>query len=120
MQDKSIDGALLALRKQGGAQGKIAEALLMMRDVRLTRLADHAQVKRGQMASFVLDALKPGPLTCPQIADRLALDMPHLSRLSLLQRVYTALRRLEDKGTVQRHGRVWGLSAKSKKVTYHI
>jgi hypothetical protein len=36
MQDKTINSALLALRKQGGQQGKLAEGLLDMRGVELS------------------------------------------------------------------------------------
>ena len=80
MQDKTIDNALLALRKQGGPQGKIAEALLDMRGVPLPNLYSTKQMGRGKASRYVLNALCDGPKTCPQIADQLGFDMPSLTR----------------------------------------
>ena len=48
MQDRTIDNALLALRKQGGSQGKIAEALLDMRGVSLPNVYPTKQMRRGR------------------------------------------------------------------------
>ena len=107
MQDRTIDNALLALRKHGGTQGKLAEVLLDMRGVEPPRYYQNEPAKRGQTARFVLTALQDGPKTCPQIADALALNRPDLARKVLLQRVYMALCRLESKGLVRREGRVW-------------
>jgi len=109
MQDRTIDNALLALRKQGGPQGKIAEALLDMRSVSLPAISLTKRMLRGQASRYILDALRDGPKTCPQIADLLGFDMPGLTRPELLQRVDNALRRVEAKGLVQREGRLWGL-----------
>ncbi len=108
MQDKTINSALLALRKAGGTQGKLAEVLLDMRDVKPPRYYQNKPAKRGQTARFVLDALKDGPKTCPQLADML--DRPGLARKYQLQRVYMALIRLEAKGLVRRNGSVWVLA----------
>ena len=107
MQDRTIDNALLALRKQGGPQGKIAEALLDMRGVSLPNIYSTKQMRRGQSSRYVLNALRDGPKTCPQIADQLGFDMPHLTRRECLQRVDNALRRVEVKGLVRRDGRLW-------------
>ena len=60
MQDRTIDNALLDLRKQGGAQGKIAEALLDMRGVPLPNVYSTKQMLRGQASAYVLDALQDG------------------------------------------------------------
>ena len=110
MQDRTINNALLALRKQGGSQGKIAEALLDMRDVPLPNYYCTKQMRRGQASRFVLNALRDGPKTCPEIADLLGFDMPSLTRPELLQRVDNALRRVLAKGLVGREGRLWGLA----------
>ena len=79
-----------------------------MRGVRLPNLYPIEQMSRGQASRYVLDALQDGPKTCPEIADLLGFDMPALARRELLQCVYNALRRVEDKGLVRREGRVWG------------
>ncbi|MEQ8292850.1 MAG: hypothetical protein RIA08_11650 [Roseovarius sp.] len=110
MQDRTINNALLALRRQGGSQGKLADVLLELRGVDPPRYYQNEPAKRGQTARFVLDALKDGPKTCPQIADMLALDRPDLVRKLLLHRVYNALCRLEVKGRVRREGQVWKLA----------
>ena len=110
MQDRTINNALLALRKEGGAQGKIAEALLEMRGVPLPNVYSIKQMRRGQASRYVLNALCDGPKTCPQIADQLGFDMPSLTRPELLRRVDHALRRVEIKGLVWRDGRAWGLA----------
>lgn len=107
MQDKTINNALLALRKQGGTQGKLADVLLDMRGVEPPRFYQNKPSKRGQAAKFVLSVLQEGPKTCPQIADVLAQDRPDLARKRQLQRVYMALVRLEQKGLVRREGRMW-------------
>lgn len=105
MQDKTINNALLALRKVGGQQGKLAEVLLDMRGVELPKYYQTKPAKRGQAARFVLNALRDGPKTCPEIADML--DRPDLGRKYQIQRVYMALVRLEAKRVVRREGRVW-------------
>ncbi len=119
MQDRTIDNALIELRKQGGPQGRIAEGLLLMRGVPLTRLSEFKQLGRGQTSRFVLDALQDGPKTCPDIADCLQLEQPHLSRSSALARMDQCLRRLERKSLVCREGRVW-LSHNSSKDSYPL
>lgn len=108
MQDKTINNALLALRKQGGQQGKLADVLLDMRGVDAPRYYQNKPAKRGHSARFVMGALKDGPKTCPEIADML--DRPDLTRKYQLQRVHNALLRLEVKGLVRHEGRVWRLA----------
>ena len=111
MQDRSIDNALLALRKQGGQQGKLAEVLLEMRGIDVSMRYQERPAKRGETARFVLSMLKSGPKTCPEITD--ALDRPDIRRSQKLQRVYMALVRLEAKGMVRREGRVWAVDSES-------
>ena len=107
MQGRTINNALLALRKQGGPQGRIAEGLLLMRGIPLPRLTEFKQMRRGQTARLVLDALEDGPKTCPEICDLLETEQPDLPRHSALARVDNCLRRLEGKWLVRREGRVW-------------
>ncbi len=105
-----FNNALIELRKQGGPQGRIAEGLLLMRDVPLPRLTEFKQMRRGQTAKLVLDALQHGPKTCPEICDRMEQEQPDLPRYSTLSRVDNCLRRLRGKGLVRREGRVWALA----------
>ena len=106
MQDRTINNALIALRKQGGPQGAIAEGLLLMRGVPLPRILPYKQSSRRQTVWLVLDVLQDGPKTCPEICDLIQFpqDCP---RRYALHRVYMALRRLEGRGRVRREGRVW-------------
>ena len=120
MQDRTIDNALLALRKRGGAQGKIAEALLDMRGVPLPNVYSTKQMRRGQASRYVVNALRDGPKTCPQIADLLGFDMPDLTRPELLQRVDNALRRVEAKVLVRREGRLWRLRPYDRKMSQSL
>ena len=57
------------------------------------------------MKRVVLDSLRDGPKTCPEIADMLG--RPDLARKCQLQRAYMALLRLETKGVVCRNGGTW-------------
>lgn len=68
MQDKSIDGALLALRKEiirsDGKGLKHVEALLALRGVPAPRVLPAKRVdvaKRGGARRFILRALRAGP-----------------------------------------------------------
>lgn len=107
MQDKTINGALKALRKQGGAEGKLAEVLLDMRGVDWSCVVQDNPLKRGQCRRFVLNSLKDGPKTTAQIAAELVLTDPQIGRRGASNRVYQALLRAVDKGLVQREGRLW-------------
>ena len=110
MQDRTINNALIALRKQGGPQGKIAEALLDLRGVPLPNNHRVEPMRRGEASRYVLNILRDGPKTCPQIADQWGFEFPGLHRVEQLQRAYNALRRLERKGLVGRTDNVWRLA----------
>jgi len=51
MQDRTINSALQALRKQGGHQGKLAEVLLDMRGVPWSGITQDRPMRRGQTNS---------------------------------------------------------------------
>jgi len=107
MQDKTIDNALLALRKQGGHQGSLAEVLLEMRGVPLPMIFQIRANKRGEVARLCMAALKEGPKTAGEVTDLLIAQKPHLRRRSAYHRVYTSLLRLVDRGKVGRDGKLW-------------
>jgi hypothetical protein len=87
MQDKSIDGALLALRKQI-IRGKLdglehVEALLLMRGVDLPRVMPPKRpdaARRGHMARLVIGALREGPKTMRELVPIIADQQPNISQ----------------------------------------
>ena len=80
MQDKSINGALLALRKQiirGDLDGLAhVEALLAMRGVPMPAVLPAKRrdvARKGHMAAMILEALRHGPKPLRKIAAHVAL-----------------------------------------------
>lgn len=117
MLDKSIDGALLALRKQtirgGGVGLEHVEALLALRgvpmpQVRAPRRPDVARCRL--MRLLVLAALRDGPKRVREIAATVAVRRPELPAQAAYTRTGQALARLKRAGLVTREGRLWGLS----------
>ncbi|MGR3802149.1 hypothetical protein [Marinibacterium profundimaris] len=115
MQDRSIDGALLALRKQTIREGREGldhvEALLRLRGVDMPVVREGRRpdaAKRGEAQRIVLGALRDGPKTLREIAavmaERRQLDMP-----AALQRSGQALDKLRKAGVVVKDGRVWAI-----------
>jgi len=109
MQDRTINNALQALRKQGGHQGKLAEVLLDMRGVPWSGIVQDRPMRRGQTKRVVLDELKRGPQSASQLALVIAAMVPGISQKAATNRVYQALLRLEDGGRVCRDGGLWRL-----------
>lgn len=110
MQDRTINNALLALRREGGEAQVLAERLLAMRGVNyLPRMIQHP-AKRGQMKRMVLDALSERPMNRKQIMAHLGPLRPELTRDQLYRRTDTTLWRLHVAGLVRREGRVWRLA----------
>jgi len=110
MQDRTIDNALLALRKQGGAQGKLAEVLLDMRGVALPGWYQDRPFKRGDTKRMVLSALRERPMTNSELGKLVQSSLPDVTQSAAANRSYQALLRLEAKGLVLREGRVWRLA----------
>ena len=100
MQDKTINNALLALRKQGGTEGKLAEVLLDMRGVGWTDWVSEHPMKRGQAKRLVLNALRDGPKTTSNLADLVEKAVPSIDRHTAYNRAYLALRRYSSQGLV--------------------
>lgn len=107
MQDRTINNALLALRKQGGTQGKLAEVLLDMRGVEPPRYYQQSPFKRGETVQLVLDALRAGPQTTHTIGKVIRQERPDITPRAAANRAYHALLRLEEKGLVRRDGQLW-------------
>ena len=117
MQDRSIDGALLALRKniiRGGLEGlPHVEALLGLRGVPMPRvmpvkLPDAA--RRGLMRLIVMDALRGGPMTLADLSRHVVTKRPELTYKAAYQRTSQVLTKLKLDGIVGRDGRMWGLA----------
>ena len=107
MQDRTIDNALLALRKQGGEVQELAERLLALRGVdHLPRIIP-SPARRGDMQRMVLDALRDGPKTRRELVDYLAGLRPDAPPDRLYWRTDAALSKLRMAGQVRREGRVW-------------
>lgn len=115
MQDKTINNALLALRKQiilGNGEGQEhVEALLKLRGVRLRQvLPQHGNVARkGEMARYVLQALSERPMRRQEIVDYIAPLRPDVPRDRLYWRTDGALSKLHRAGRVERSGQIWRL-----------
>ncbi len=109
MQDRTINNALLALRKQGGHEGKLAEVLLDMRGVEWTGWVQDKPFKRGDTKTMILGSLKERPMTSWELGGVLRQARPDIGANAASNRAYMALRRLRDKGLVRRDGRMWSL-----------
>lgn len=114
MQDKTIDNALLALRKQiirGDGKGlAYVESLLRMRGVDMPRVLPAKRqdvARKGHMSALVLDALRNGPKTTVEVAAYVAQGRPELSPEAVRKRTALCLTKLKKRGLVRREGRVW-------------
>lgn len=114
MQDKTIDNALLALRKQiirGDGKGlEHVEALLSARgvpmpEVRPAKRPDAA--RNNQMRWLVLEALRDGPKTLREIVPVVCSKRPEIGPDATYVRTTQALNKMQIRGMVRREGRVW-------------
>ena len=117
MQDKSIDGASLALRKiiiRGNLDGLAhVEALLALRDVHMPAVlpAKKADVaKRGHMSRLVRDALRDGPLTAMALSGIIAAARSEISAEVANKRTRQVLCNMKFVGALVRDGRLWRLA----------
>ena len=117
MQDRSIDGALLALRKSiimGGLEGlPQVETLLALRGVPLPRvlLVKQLPARRGAMPRMILEALRGGPMRLTDLAQHVAVRRPELTPETAYGRTALALSKLKRAGVVARERGLWGLAA---------
>jgi len=114
MLDKTIDSALLALRKQiirGNSEGLAhVEALCRMRGVDLpavlpAKRADAA--RKGLMRVIILDGIRKGYSTQREIAAYVASKRPELSPCAAYVRTTQALQKLRRSGFLKFEGGVW-------------
>ncbi len=114
MQDRSIDNALLALRKQiirGDGEGlEHVEALLTLRGIPMPRVYPAkcpTTARKGSMALMLLEALRSGPKARPELVTYVEARRPEVPADRLYWRTDAALAKLHRRGLVRREGRVW-------------
>jgi len=114
MLDKSIDGALLALRKQiirGDGEGLAhVEALLCLREVPMPRVMPAKRrdaARRGHMRLLVLDALRGGPKPYREIVAYVSERRPDIAYVAAYQRTGQVLWKLRNDGVVHLDGLQW-------------
>jgi len=117
MQDRSINNALLALRKQiirGNGPGLAhVEALLQMRGVGLPRVIVRKAppAKRGAMRLLIQDALRDGPKTLGQIGAHVVMHRPELGLRAARKRASQVLAKMKAAGMVVCEGTKWTITA---------
>ena len=114
MLDKSIDGALIALRKQiirGNGEGLAhVEALMALRgvpmpDVLPAKRADAA--RKGLMRLIILDGIRKGHRAQREIAAYVHSQRPELTARAAYVRTTQALQRMKAAGMVRLDDGVW-------------
>ena len=107
MQDKSINGALLALRKQiirsDGEGLAHVEALLALRGVHMPAVlpAKRKDVAgRGIMSAIILEVLSNVPMPLPQVVAHVASRRPDLDPEFAYQRTVQVLFKMKQRGLV--------------------
>lgn len=108
MQERSIDGALLALRKaiiREGREGLAhVEALLVMRGVHMPAVLPAKKpdaARRGAMSLLVLAFLRDGPKPLRDIAAHVAFKRPEIDEEAAYARTRQTMDRLKRRGLVQ-------------------
>lgn len=114
MQDKTINSALLALRKQiirsDGKGLKQVETLLALRGVHMPAVLPAKRqdaAGNGLMAYWVLQALEGGPLPFRGVVDHVAALRPEISYEAACSRTGQALNKLKKRGRVSLEGGLW-------------
>jgi len=114
MQDKSIDGALLALRKQiirGNGEGIAhVEALLVMRGVPMPAVLPAKKpdaARKGMMRIIILDGIRQGYRTQRELAAYVAGKRPDLDPRAAYLRTTQALQKMRLAGMVRQESGVW-------------
>lgn len=107
MQNKTINSALLNLRKQiirGNLDGLAhVEALLVMRCVPMPAVLPAKRrdaARRGHMTSWIMDALRDGPKPLREIAVYVASKRPEIDERAAYVRITQALDGLKRRGRV--------------------
>lgn len=114
MRDRTINSALLALRRDGDEAQVLAERLLAMRGVnhlpRILAPRKFRAARRGVMPAIVQDAPGDGPKTLPEVTAWVHAARSELDHQAAYTRAALMLSRLKRRELVKREGRVWGLT----------
>lgn len=115
MQDRTINSALLHLRKQlaqgDGVGLDHVEALLQQRGVQM-RTVPRIRMKatgKGFMAHWALEALQDGPQTARYVSKHIATRRPELTFEQSHKFAAVALTKLKRQGLVAHDGKLGGL-----------
>ncbi|MCK0139613.1 hypothetical protein [Aliiroseovarius sp. F47248L] len=107
MQDKTINNALLELRKQairGSGDGLAhVEALLTMRGVHMPRVLPAKRkdvARKGEMTQIVLKSLRDGPKALRCIVEDVVKARPHVDPDRCYNRATQALYKMKRRGLV--------------------
>ncbi|MFN3824947.1 MAG: hypothetical protein ACK4RN_13280 [Pseudorhodobacter sp.] len=116
MLDKTIDSALLALRRQvireGGDGLDHVEALLVMRVVPMPAFSPRNRsdvARKGLMRLLLLDGIRKGHDTQSALAAYVHSQRPELTARAVYVRTTQALPKLKAAGRVRREGQLWWL-----------
>ncbi len=116
MLDKTIDSALLNLRKKlirGDGEGlEHVEALLRLRRIdppRVLPTKRNDAAKCGHMTMMIRDVLRDGPKPMQEIASYIVARRPEISNDVAYKRTTQALANMKFRGQVQNDGRYGGL-----------
>ncbi len=109
MQDRTINNALIALHKAGGEQADLARQILRMRGIEPPRLVSRCSdpFRRNQMRAAILDALRDGPKTGPEIVWHVMRYRDGWAFKDAQRRVSTALTKMKLTGMVRRVDGLW-------------
>lgn len=117
MLDKTIDSALLSLRRQiilkGGVGLGHVEALLEMREIPVPTCIPRDRsdaARRGMMRVLLLEGLRNGRDTQSALAAYVHGKRPDLAARAAYVRTTQALQKMKASGLVVRDGKVWRLT----------
>lgn len=117
MQERSIDGALLALRKVTIRENRDGlehiETLLRMRGVSMPCVFDGKRpdaARAGHMRRWIIEALRDGPKRLPELAAIIAVHTPAVPHERVYKRTSVVLTKMKRIGIVEREGRLWRLA----------
>ncbi len=117
MQEKTINNALLALRKQiirDGGQGlDYVESLLALRGVDMPRVMPAKRsdaARKGQMRRIILEALSDGPKPLRQIVTVVERSRPEIPPRAAYVRTTQALDKMKNCGMVVSDSGCWVLN----------
>ena len=119
MSDDAINSALYHLRAQiirEETKGlKEVETLLRLRDCEVDAFQVPKKVERkfgrGELRLLVISALREGPMSLRDVADRVHAKRPDIALDGLLPKIATVLSTIKSKGIATNQNGKWSLAA---------